>query len=224
MLPRGGTQAPARDGDGNGAGPPRSTGHPPPPKLAEGVELVGEFEDSGFKEAPYIVRRADGQTIQLPKLLYVLTEDVDGRKDYEQLAEAVSEKVGRNVSAENVQMLVDEKLRPLGVLAQADGSSPELEKVDPMLALKFRAALVPEQLVNAITTIFKPLFLPPVVVAVLGGLVAVDIWVFFVHGVAQSARSTLYQPVNLLILLGLVALSAAFHECGHATACRYGGA
>ena len=26
------------------------------------------------------------------------------------------------------------------------------------------------------------------------------------------------------MLLGLVVLSAAFHECGHATACRYGGA
>ncbi|MDX6492670.1 MAG: putative peptide zinc metalloprotease protein [Gaiellaceae bacterium] len=136
----------------------------------------------------------------------------------------MSERFGRGVSAENVQMLVDEKLRPLGVLAQADGSSPQLEKVDPMLALKFRAALVPERAVNAITTVFKPLFLPPVVVAVLAGLVALDVWLFFMHGVAQSARSVLYQPVNLLILLGLVALSAAFHECGHATACRYGGA
>ncbi|MDX6488029.1 MAG: putative peptide zinc metalloprotease protein, partial [Gaiellaceae bacterium] len=136
----------------------------------------------------------------------------------------MSERFGRGVSAENVQMLVDEKLRPLGVLAQADGSSPQLEKVDPMLALKFRAALVPERVVNAITTVFRPLFLPPVVVAVLAGLVALDVWLFFMHGVAQSARSVLYQPVNLLILLGLVALSAAFHECGHATACRYGGA
>jgi putative peptide zinc metalloprotease protein len=196
----------------------------PPPQLAQGIELIGEYEDSGFKEAPYLARRADGQTIQLPELLYVVAEEVDGQKDYEQLAERVSEQFGRGVSAENVELLVDEKLRPLGVLAQADGSTPELEKVDPMLALKFRAALVPERVVNAITKVFKPLFLPPVVIAVLAGLVALDIWLFFLHGVAQSARAALYQPVNLLILLGLVALSAAFHECGHASACRYGGA
>jgi putative peptide zinc metalloprotease protein len=153
-----------------------------------------------------------------------VAEEVDGTRDNAQIAERVSERFGRGVSAENIQVLVDEKLRPLGVLAQADGSSPQMEKVDPMLALKFRAALVPEGVVRAITTIFRPLFLPPVVLAVLGGLVAVDVWLFAMHGVAQSTRAILYQPANLLILLGLVVLSAGFHECGHATACRYGGA
>jgi putative peptide zinc metalloprotease protein len=34
----------------------------------------------------------------------------------------------------------------------------------------------------------------------------------------------LYSPVLLMLMLGLVILSAAFHECGHATACAYGGA
>jgi putative peptide zinc metalloprotease protein len=38
----------------------------PPPRLCEGIELVGEYQDSGFKQPPYIVRRADGQVIQLP--------------------------------------------------------------------------------------------------------------------------------------------------------------
>jgi putative peptide zinc metalloprotease protein len=83
---------------------------------------------------------------------------------------------------------------------------------------------VPERVVKAVTTVFRPLFLPPVVVAVLGGLVALDIWLFLFHGVAQSLRQTLYDPAFILLLLGLVVLSAAFHECGHATACRYGGA
>ncbi len=43
-----------------------------PPRLTGGIELVGRFEDSGFKEPPYIVRRRDGQVIQLPRLLYVV--------------------------------------------------------------------------------------------------------------------------------------------------------
>jgi putative peptide zinc metalloprotease protein len=42
--------------------------------------------------------------------------------------------------------------------------------------------------------------------------------------VAQSLRDVLYSPVLLMMMLGLVVLSAAFHECGHATACAYGGA
>ena len=45
-----------------------------PPKLAEGVELLGEYEDSGFKEPHYVARRADGQVIQLSRLLHVVAE------------------------------------------------------------------------------------------------------------------------------------------------------
>jgi putative peptide zinc metalloprotease protein len=195
------------------------------PHLCDGIDLIGEYEDSGFKEAPYIARRSDGQVIQMPELLYNVAEAVDGTRTYEQIAEAVSEKIKRGVDADMIRQLLDEQLRPLGVVAPADGQpEQELQKADPMLALKMRTGVVPEGLVNTITTIFKPLFLPPVVLAVLAGLVAADYWLFFHHGIAQSLRQSLYDPAFILILLGLVVLSAAFHETGHATACRYGGA
>jgi putative peptide zinc metalloprotease protein len=195
-----------------------------PPRLADGIELIGEYEDSGFKEAPYIARRADGQVIQMAELLYLVAEEIDGRKGYDEIGRNVSERFGRGLDAEMTKMLVEEKLLPLGVVTLPGQESPELKKVDPLLALKFRAAVVPESLVNAITKVFKPLFFPPVVLAVLGGLVALDVWLFGFHGVAQSVRQTLYDPLFLLLMLGLVVLSAAFHECGHATACAYGGA
>jgi putative peptide zinc metalloprotease protein len=194
------------------------------PKLADGIELIGEYEGSGFKEAPYIARRADGQVIQLAPLLYMIAELANGRRTNEEIAAAVSEAIKRGVSADNVRQLVEERLRPLGVIAGAGGSEPELQKADPMLALKLRAALVPEGVVNAITKVFKPLFWPPVIVAVIGGLVALCVWLFAYHGIAQSMREVLYSPALLMLMLGLVILSAAFHECGHATACAYGGA
>jgi putative peptide zinc metalloprotease protein len=162
--------------------------------------------------------------IQLAPLLYLMAELSDGHRTNEEIAAAVSEAIKRGVSADNVRQLVDERLRPLGVVAAVDGSSPELQKADPLLALKFRAALVPERVVNVITTVFKPLFFPPVIVLVLGGLVVLDIWLFAYHGVAQPLRQVLYSPVLLMLMLGLVIVSAAFHECGHATACAYGGA
>jgi putative peptide zinc metalloprotease protein len=162
--------------------------------------------------------------VQLAPLLYLIAELADGNRTNEEIAAGVSEAIKRGVSADNVRQLVDERLRPLGVIAGANGAEPELQKLDPMLALKFRAALVPERVVNSITTVFKPLFFPLVIVAVLGGLVALDVWLFAFHGVAQSLRQTLYDPALLLLMLGLVVLSAAFHECGHATACAYGGA
>jgi putative peptide zinc metalloprotease protein len=162
--------------------------------------------------------------IQLPFLLYAVAEQVDGRRDYGEIAARASEAIGRGVSAENVQFLVDKKLRPLGVLAQADGSSPQPPKVDPLLALRLRAALVPKSVTRALTTVFYPFFFPPVIAAVLAALVAFDVWFFFVHGAAQSTRQLIYNPILLLMVLGLVVVATALHEIGHATACRYGGA
>jgi putative peptide zinc metalloprotease protein len=196
----------------------------PPPKLAADVELLGEYRDSGLREPPYLARRGDGGTIQLSRLLHAVAEQCDGRRRYTEIAERVTEELGRPVSADNVRFLVDEKLRPLGVLAQTDGTSPAPPKADPLLALKLRAAVVPAGVTRALTTIFRPLFLPPVVLAVLASVVAVDIWLFFVHGVAQSTREVIYNPVLLLMVLGLVVLATALHEIGHATAARYGGA
>jgi putative peptide zinc metalloprotease protein len=186
--------------------------------------LIGKYEGSGFKEAPYIARRSDGQVVQLAPLLYLIAELADGQRTNEEIAAAASEAIKRGVSADNVRQLIDERLRQLGVIAGADGSQPDVEKADPMLALKLKAALVPERVVNAITTVFKPLFFPPVILAVLAGLVVLDVWLFAYHGVAQSLREVLYSPALLMMMLGLVILSAAFHECGHATACAYGGA
>ena len=44
------------------------------------------------------------------------------------------------------------------------------------------------------------------------------------HGIATPLRAAIYNPALLLALLAGVALATAFHEIGHATACRYGGA
>ncbi|MFN2471428.1 MAG: hypothetical protein ABR583_10690 [Gaiellaceae bacterium] len=153
-----------------------------PPRLADGIELLGLYEDSGFKDPPYIARRADGQVIQLPPLLYAVAEEVYGRRSYDEIAARVTERIQRGVSGDNVRYLADEKLRPLGVLTQLDGSSPTLAKADPLLALKFRTAVIPKWLSRTLTTVFYPFFLPPVVLAVLAGLVAVDTWFFFIHG------------------------------------------
>ncbi|MEY2440764.1 MAG: putative peptide zinc metalloprotease protein, partial [bacterium] len=187
------------------------------PRLAEGIELIGEYEGSGFKETPYIARRGDGQTIQLTQLLHLVAEECDGSRDHGAIARRVSERFGRKVSAGNVEFLVDRKLRPLGVLAEADGSSPEIKKPDQLLTLKFRTALVPERFTGVITKLFRPLFLPPVVIAVLAALIALDVWVFGIHGIGAGVRAAVYQPWLLLVFFGVIVVATAFHECGHAT-------
>ena len=202
----------------------RSGRHTQAPRLAEGIELIGEYEGSGFKEAPYIARRGDGQTIQLTQLLHLVAEHCDGTRDEREIARLVGEKFGRKVSAGNVEFLVERKLRPLGVLAEADGSSPEIAKPDQLLALKFRTALVPERYTNLVTQLFKPLFWPPVVAVFVAAFIALDVWLLGFHGIGEGVRAAVYQPWLLLVFFGAVVLATAFHECGHATACAYGGA
>jgi putative peptide zinc metalloprotease protein len=193
------------------------------PVLADGVELIGEYEGSGYKEPPKLVRRADGQTIQLPDLLYQVAALSDGRRTYEEVADELSEAVQRKVDADDVRFLVAEKLRPIGILAGADGSSPPVERADPFLGFKVRIGVISECTSRRLGTLFKLLFLPPIVLASLVGLALADIWLFFGHGVAQALRQSIMNPALFLLLFAGIVASAAFHEIGHAAACRYGG-
>jgi hypothetical protein len=194
------------------------------PRLAEGVELIGEFEGSGFKEPPLLARRADGQVVQLTQLLYLVAEACDGVRDLDAVADAVSERYGRRVSGENVAFLVDEKLRPLGVLALADGSTPELDKRPALLALRHRRPVLSETATNRAAAALTWLHAPVVQIPLLLAVAAFDVWLFGIHGVAGGLRSALYAPGLLLAVLGSVVVATAFHELGHASACRYGGA
>jgi putative peptide zinc metalloprotease protein len=194
------------------------------PRLADGLELIGEFEGSGLKEAPLIARRADGQIVQLHPVLYAIAAAIDGRRSIPELAAHVSERLDRELAPDDLAYVLEEKLQPLGVVASPGEPVAAARGLDPLLALKLKTAVVPERAVNAITTVFRPLFLPPVVLVALGALAVLDYWLFVHHGIAQPVRAILLDPLLLLMVLGLVVLSAAFHECGHAAATRYGGA
>jgi putative peptide zinc metalloprotease protein len=193
------------------------------PVLATGVGLIGEYQSSGYKEAPCLVRRADGQTIQLTPLLYALVELVDGRRDTGQIAAELSRRIERTVSDGNVRYLVAEKLRPAGLVKDARGRDPEVRKANPLLALRFRLKLADEHLTNRLTAPFAVLFKPWVAGPVVAGFVAVVGWTFFVRGLGGGTRELLYSPALTIGAFVLTILSASFHEFGHAAACRYSG-
>jgi putative peptide zinc metalloprotease protein len=93
---------------------------------------------------------------------------------------------------------VEDKLRRLGILAAADGPSPAMAKPDPLLALRFRKAIIAEHASYRVARLFKPLFFPPVVLAALVALVVFDVWLFGTHGVAQAFRQSLQSPGFIL--------------------------
>ncbi|MFQ6171323.1 hypothetical protein ACK8HX_06925 [Oryzobacter sp. R7] len=206
---------------------PAPAGTPTPPTgapaRADGLVLIGEVPGSGYREPPSLVRRADGQTIQLTPLLYAALEAVDGHRTPGAVADELTRSTGRAVSADNVETLVG-RLRELGLLRRADGSEPELKRSNPLLALRMRYVVTDEDATRRLTTPFAVLFAPAVVVLVTLAFLAVCAWVLVEKGLASAAHDAFHQPALLLTVFAVTVLSAGFHEFGHAAAARYGGA
>ena len=101
------------------------------PRLADGVELLGEYQGSGYNQPPSLVRRADGQVIQMSRLLYQVTCRIDGSRGPAAVAELVSEDLGRSLTAGQVRHLVTSKLLPLGIVAD-EGAPAVPPKADPL--------------------------------------------------------------------------------------------
>jgi putative peptide zinc metalloprotease protein len=188
------------------------------------LQLLGDIRGSGYRHPPALVRRADGQTLQVTGLLYRVLEAVDGHRNVEQIASEVSRNSGRAIDSGAVRTLIDTKLRPLGMLRRADGSEPQVRRANPLLALKFRVVVSKPELTRRITAPFAWLFHPLIVVAVVAGFVAVCYWVLFERGLGLATHQAFANPALLLAVFGITLASAGFHEFGHAAAARYGGA
>lgn len=211
------------------AGPPSSAapapGHPLHfPARADGVQLIGPAEGSGYREPPSLVRRADGQTLQLTPLLFAVLEAVDGTRTVEEIARHAGEASGRLISAENVRTLMDSQLLPLGLLRLADGSQPEVRKADPLLGMRFRYTVTDPERTRSITAPFAVLFNPLIVVLVTLAFLAACWWVLMVKGLGSATHEAFEKPLLLLLIFAVTILSAGFHEFGHAAAARRGGA
>ena len=194
-----------------------------PPRLADGTELLGEFKNSGVTEPPSLVRRADGQVIQLSRLVYLVASLLDGSRGPDVIAAKASAELGRTLSAEQAGYLITAKLAPLGIVASA-GVPAALPTARPLLALRARATLLPAAAAGAAGAFLRPVFSWPVIVAVIAGTAALDYWILSVRGLIAALQQLLNDPVDLLLVAGLTLASALFHECGHAAGCRRGGA
>src|SRR5829696_4258007 len=113
---------------------PAATGAPGLLSRAEGLELLGEVSGSGYKESASLVRRSDGQMVQLGPLMYGLLEEIDGRRDHAALAAAMSQRVGRRLEAEHVARIA-ERLAEQGLLSGSEKKAPP--RSNPLLALRW---------------------------------------------------------------------------------------
>src|SRR3954451_16600493 len=187
---------------------------------AAGLELLGEVHGSGYRDGAALVRRADGQMVQLGPLQYALLAALDGRRDVGELAAATSERLGRGVGPEHVVRLA-EKLSAQGLLAGTEDNAPP--RSNPLLALRFKVLVTDPVWTRRLTAPFTVLFRPWVQWPVLAAFAAVC-WFVLVHkGVAAATGEPSDRPARLLLVFPFAVGSAGFHELGHAAACRYSG-
>src|ERR1700744_209313 len=71
------------------------------PRLLDDTELLGQAIGSGLKPAPYLIRRWDGQIVQLSRRLYEFARRMDGR-ELAAVAQEVGDALQLRVTAEQV--------------------------------------------------------------------------------------------------------------------------
>lgn len=214
-----------RTGAGSASQPPRPLACDEPFSRLPGSELLGRSHSPGLREPPYLIRRPDGQVVELSRLLYTIAMHArPGRGgNLDEIAQRAGEELDLRIRPDQVRQLLEQKLHPLGIVTAADGTIPRLERLQPMFGLRHRTGVVPPAVVNRVGRVFSPLFAPSVIGCLVGSMVVFDVWLFGFHGIGRGLSHLIERPSLSLLLFALAYASLAFHEVGHAAACRYGG-
>src|SRR5215211_2432705 len=197
------------------------------PAVAPGVELVGPQQDASFDQRQWLVQR-DGRFVQVSEVLYRLLEQLDGRRNRAELAARLTAVSPWTVTADNVAELLRSKLMPVGLVAPANGGEATAgvgrspAPVSP-LAVALRLRTIGPRFLEPVTGVLQRLFTPLALVPALVLIAVAHAWVYLDGGVDQALRDVLLQPLLMPAVFGVVLLTAAWHELGHASALRYGG-
>src|SRR5215471_15107919 len=123
-----------------------STKAPPSPparwRRVAGLAELGPAQESGLRQPSYLVRRADGQVVQLSELLHVVVREVSADRDATRVAEAVSAAYGKTLTVEGLTLLAS-KLEPLGLIEDASKPRQSQDRTNapqanPVLSLRVR--------------------------------------------------------------------------------------
>jgi putative peptide zinc metalloprotease protein len=182
------------------------------------------MQGSGFADRQWLVQR-DGRFVQLTEILYRIAEHANGERTPEDIARQVTETTDWMVSADNVRHLIQTKLVPLGLIVTADGS-PVAQRADSgrsPLQVNMRTRVLNPRIIEPVARVLQVFFAPPILLSTMLVIVAAHAWLYLVHGVSDSLRAAVYTPGGLVLALALMAVSAIFHEFGHAAGLRYSG-
>jgi putative peptide zinc metalloprotease protein len=195
-------------------------------RRSPGLELMGRAQDSGLKDDTYMIRRSDGQIIQISGLLHLVLQEIEPDRTADQIAEAVSAEYAKTLDAEGLRYVITKYLLGLGVveIVGAEKSTTPLPRARTIMSLTMRLTLIPVRLVGLLSRLLAPLFHPVIVSVALAAWIGLGVLLLLRGDIWKSFEEILQTPVLVLAMMVVLAACAIVHELGHATATTYGGA
>src|SRR5438552_3797834 len=198
---------------------------PDRPVHAPGVQLIGEFASSAFKDPQWLIQQ-DGHFIQVPELLYRVAQYANGERTLDEMASLITASTDWIATPEQVGAIIATKLLPLMIItppSAAESAAPAVRRPPSPLQLRLRTRVLGPRFVDPVANVLRLLHAPVVLVPVLIAAAVAHAWLYLVHGVVASIRDVAYVPGALAAVVGLLIVAGVFHEFGHASALRYVG-
>ena len=121
------------------------------PRPAPTASAHGRDVGSGYREPPALARRGDGQVVQLTPLLYARARRPGRQRGSTSWPPSVSpERPAATVSADNVAHARRRSCARSACRA-GDGRQPELQRSNPLLALRFKAVVTDPERTRRLT-------------------------------------------------------------------------
>lgn len=178
--------------------------------------------DSSSTQPKFVVRAGDKSYVVPEKLKSILLL-FDGTRTLQEVAADFSASEGVPVSEEQLRekafglFKAYHLIEELRLEAQEAAPAPP-EKKTQSTEFVFRLPVITPQRASAVSERLTWLFRPSVVIV--GVLLIVATQVAFASRLVTAPFQISLAPTDLLIYYALIIATAAFHELGHATACR----
>ncbi len=188
------------------------------PTLNPGLQI--KPFDVGIGPPKFIVDIRGARQFEVSEFTYNILNLIDGNRSSEQIAESLSLKAGTEFSGTVVDQIVDNYFIPSGIVIGQNSDTPVQKK---RAFLRLTMPLFSQDSIRPVTSALRVLFVKPVFLALF--LVSVVI-AGYTHLLVRADLAVIgnIRGVQLLVVYGIVLLTAFFHELGHSTACGYFGA
>jgi putative peptide zinc metalloprotease protein len=162
----------------------------------------------------YLLKTPSGKRYEISELLYSLLTLINNKNSYELIANNLSEKIGRQLTTDDVKEIVSKYVLPYDVLELNVKNNNLDEKKTP---LWWSIPLLSQSTISPITNILSHLFSKYLFYIFLLAYVAIYIYISIFHTTKYEIDAL--STYNIIMVYFIYFVSIFVHELGHSSAC-----